>query len=740
MTLFDELKERKVFRVAAAYVVVAWLVLQFTDLVFENLNAPAWVMQAVMALLAVGFPVALVLAWAFDVSPDDENASPGSKRAFVGLVTVVSIAVLSFLAWDNFFESGASRSDEAASATDVIDSIAVLPFDNFSGESADEYFGDGLADTLLHKLAQLRTLRVIARNSSFQFKGDNKDVREVGEILGVAAILEGSVQRQGDQIRIIAQLIRTSDGSHIWSQTYDDQFRNIFELQDRIAQAIMEQLQISISDIERQRVYRDGTDSAEAYDLLVRADGKWNNSIETSVFDPATDEVLALINRALELDPSYAQAWLLHGARHETAAFISTDSSRFQEFVDIARKSANKALEIDPDFADAYVELGFTYWRTRNLNKAIEYFAKGLELDPNSSGALTGLGLATMGADPEGAYRNFQRVLEIDPRSSITYRQMFFALGLMGRTDEALATLLTGVERHPDETIFYSDLAEIYIVKSGRPDEGARWASKLLQRQPNNLFGLSSMIDVWRSVADYERADDWQQVAMTTFPASTDVLQRAAVIQSLTGAPGDAIRILQATDTSNNFMLDRARAISSACLMLGDRSCIAEQADILNEALRRLAESGASAGFAEVYKIYAEILAAIAEDQIEGEQRTRLVDLSERMQSWPVFFSGGREQRHTGYRLAMLFALLGDEQGAVDELHRTLLSKGGGFLPFDFLGLPPDANPILLRLQGMPGYDEWFAEFTGRRELARGKLVEMEAQGDLLSSGDVSEL
>ena len=230
---FGELKRRKVYRVAIAYVVVAWVGLQFFDLVLENLNAPDWAMQSIMAVVAIGFPVVLVLAWAFDITPDGIKATPGRNRAFGALIAVVSLAALGFAAWT--FMGGyevVTVSPDATSAEEIraIDSIAVLPFESFSENQSDEYFADGLADTLLHKLAQLPDLKVIARNSSFQFKGTNKDAREIGTILDVAALLEGSVQRQGDQVRIIAQLIDTADGAHLWSGTFDDTMQNIFEL------------------------------------------------------------------------------------------------------------------------------------------------------------------------------------------------------------------------------------------------------------------------------------------------------------------------------------------------------------------------------------------------------------------------------------------------------------------------------------------------------------------------------
>ena len=254
----EELKRRSVFRVGIAYLVVAWLLLQLTDLVFENMNAPDWVMQVIMLVIAVGFPLALILAWAFELKADgvqrDSEGGPGSasnSRLFYAIAGVISVAAIGLFFWqqsnpavqpnDSPTQTGSVAADESESLL----AIAVLPFESFTEDREDQYFADGLADTLLHKLAQLETLTVIARNSSFQYKGQNVDVREIGEHLGVPTVVEGSVQRQGDQIRVTAQLVSTQDGAHWWSGTFDGTLENIFALQDEIAAAIAEQLQIN---------------------------------------------------------------------------------------------------------------------------------------------------------------------------------------------------------------------------------------------------------------------------------------------------------------------------------------------------------------------------------------------------------------------------------------------------------------------------------------------------------------
>jgi TolB-like protein len=235
----------RVLRVAAAYVVAAWLIIQVVETLFPVYGLSDGAIRLVVTLLAIGFLIALVLAWAFELTPEglkkekdvdrSQSITPQTGKKLDRVIMVALALALGYFALDKFVldpQRDAERIETAteeavekaiAEADEALpdSSIAVLPFENFSGDKENEYFSDGLTDTVLHQLAQIPDLKVIARNSSFQFKGTNLDVREVGERLGVGNVLEGSVQRQGDQVRVIAQLVRTSDGSHVWSQTFD---------------------------------------------------------------------------------------------------------------------------------------------------------------------------------------------------------------------------------------------------------------------------------------------------------------------------------------------------------------------------------------------------------------------------------------------------------------------------------------------------------------------------------------
>ena len=736
-TFLAELKRRKVFRVAAGYVVIAWVALQFFDLVFDNINAPDWIMLSFMAIMAVGFPVALVLAWAFDVSSEGIRTVPGRSRAFAFLVVVISIGSLGYVGWI-FFDAGGDETQPEPVASDsgisVIDSIAVLPFESFSDDQQDEYFADGLADTLLHKLANLSNLKVIARNSSFQFKGSNKDTREIGRILDVAALLEGSVQRQADQVRIIAQLIDTSNGSHIWSATFDDAFQNIFELQDRVAQEIMQQLQLSISERDMQLALRNGTDSPEAYDLLMRAmQTDWN--VDRHVFDPDTNQSIALLDRALEIDPNYAHALKARSVVFIDALFFSSDPEITRRSLAEALSSAERAVEIAPQYADGYAALGWVRFRMRDIAKAEENFIKALELNPRQPTAMQGLGLLTIGHDPQFALELFTQVQEIDPQDPFVNRQRFFALDALGRLDEGIAELQEGIERFPDELLLKADLAGTYLGSLGRPAEAARLTSQILEADDQNRLGLSNMVAIWRAACDVDRSAAWLDLFAGRFADSVGApLNQAAILLSY-GDTAEARAALEATEETPNFRFDRSTSLGGICLIQGDVACLEKHANRITGWLDEYDAIGRTYNYDERYRIAASVLrnAALPVSDRNMAELQMLLDNSE---GWAI--TGGRGHRNAGYLRVMLQSLLGNDSEAAFELLATLALADDGFLYRDIFRLAPNQNPLITRLSVEPDFKKWLTDLSGRREQARGELVQMERDNVILAASDVT--
>ena len=325
MSIIEELKRRNVFRVAVAYLVTSWLSLQVADIVLETIEAPLWVMKALMLVIAVGFPVALIFAWAFELTPDgikkekdvDRTQSvthkTGRKLDFT-IIGILAVAVVLLLT-DRF--TGVGPTVPAAAPGQVVTesveqestakSVAVLPFINMSSDPEQEYFSDGISEEILNALARVKELKVAGRTSSFAFKGESQDLRQIGETLGVEHILEGSVRKSGTTVRITAQLIQVEDGFHLWSDTYDRELNDVFAIQDEIATAILEQLKAHLLDGE-QIVVSTTRANSEAYDLYLLAKQRIYERTR-----PTLEFAAETLDRAIALDPEYAPAYAQRG-------------------------------------------------------------------------------------------------------------------------------------------------------------------------------------------------------------------------------------------------------------------------------------------------------------------------------------------------------------------------------------------------------------------------------------------
>ncbi|NOR19298.1 MAG: adenylyl cyclase, partial [Xanthomonadales bacterium] len=291
MSFIEELKRRNVFRVGIAYAISAWVLLQIVDLVLDNISAPDWVMQVFMLALAVGFPIAIIVAWAFEMTPDgikkekdvdrSQSITPQTGQKLNRSIIIVLVIALAWFGWDKFLEQPGSGStspeitqsvepstesqSNLSSSNTAEKSVAVLPFINMSDDKQNEYFSDGISEELLNVLVRVKGLRVPSRTSSFTFKGSSLKLSEIGKELKVDHILEGSVRKSGDRIRVTAQLIEVNTDTHLWSETYTRQLDDIFAVQDEIAQAIVDALKITLTGNEQSTIQNRSTTNAEAY-------------------------------------------------------------------------------------------------------------------------------------------------------------------------------------------------------------------------------------------------------------------------------------------------------------------------------------------------------------------------------------------------------------------------------------------------------------------------------------------
>src|SRR2546423_9515840 len=354
---FAELKRRNVYKVAVAYAVIGWLVIQIATSTFPVLEIPNWATKLVIAVVLLGFPVAFVIAWAFEMTPEgikrtedirpDEKSPQWSRRKFAAFVLVVVICAAALLGYQVF------RAKPTPAAGSVRGkSIVVVPLVNQSGDPNQEYFSDGLSEELINVLGQIRDLRVIGRNSSFRFKGKGEDSRAIGQALQVANVLEGSVRKAGDRVRISLQLVDTANDSQRWSQSYDRELKDVFAVQADIAKAVAEQLRVTLLGSATNALARPSNENLDAYNAYLQ--GKFYFAQRNAAADV---KALAFFEEAIRLDPNYAEAYLALSRSHSSRAFFQGVKGR--EEYEVARQATLKAVALKPGFAEARAQLAY---------------------------------------------------------------------------------------------------------------------------------------------------------------------------------------------------------------------------------------------------------------------------------------------------------------------------------------------------------------------------------------------
>ncbi len=489
---FAELKRRKVFKVAAVYGVVAFGLLQVADPLAAALRLPDTFLTYVLAILLLGFPLALVLAWALEVTPDGvrktEAAAPGeietivaqplSKRWPSGLMALAGVGALVAGAWwvgrQTAAESATTSTDSTATAADVrlafVDpsedprpSIAVLPFADMSPEQDQEYFGDGMTEEILNTLARIRELRVSGRTSTFAYKGQDKDLRQIGIELGVGYLVEGSVRKAGNQLRITAQLIDAADGSHMWSDQYDRPMDDVFAIQTEIAEAIAGALRVPLGLDADESLVTPTADLA-AYDLYLAGRAKMRER------GPSLLEAVELFDVAIARDSTWAPAWAALAETSELKLWYSTaqpEGMTRKEFNPIglaeADRAARRALELDPRNASALVALGSVQRNRGEWDASEATYLRALTLDPDNAEAHQQFGdlLLNVGRIAEGV-RALDRAAALDPAP--------VRLGMLALALEVDDRLTESVELH--------ELA----VERANTDAGQRWFGNILGR------------------------------------------------------------------------------------------------------------------------------------------------------------------------------------------------------------------------------------------------------------------
>jgi len=420
VAFFHELKRRKVFRVGVVYAGVSFILAQVADIAFPALHLPDWTLTLVIVLILLGFPVALILAWAFEITPEgvvrtEDSARQGGEESparrispWVGIVGGVGVVALA--GGSLFLLASQATRDPAqpGSAHGIERSIAVLPFADLSPGQDQEWFSDGITEDILIHLAHMGDLKVIGRTSVMRYKGRDVGARQIGVELGVAVIVEGSVRRAGDRVRVSARLISAATDQQLWADSFDRDLTDIFEIQSEIARSIAQTLHARLSPADDRRLARAPTESLEAYDHYLR--GREHNQRLTR-----QDLLLAMdfFRQAMVLDPAFAQPYAgiafsfgaMHGYHHDGS-----------HWADSAFAAARKAVELDPDGADGYSVLALAQWNIGQLGEAVETYDRALALRPGDAESFWGLAFTRwLQSDLVEALRMAQRSTELDP-------------------------------------------------------------------------------------------------------------------------------------------------------------------------------------------------------------------------------------------------------------------------------------------------------------------------------------
>ena len=610
MQVVKELQRRNVFRVAIGYIVSTWLLLQVADLAIEHIGSPPWVMKTLMLVMALGFPIVLFFSWAYEVTPEgikrevdiDRSASitPVTGQKLDRAIFVVVILAVAYVVVEKYVlpspttaetseavaqvaqpsvEDQTSPTEAAATNTDK--SIAVLPFVNMSADESSAYFSDGLADTLLHMLAQVPELRVAARTSSFQFRDQTMDIAKIGEQLKVGAILEGSVQKAGDKVRVTAQLIDVDTGFHLWSGNFDRELDDVFRIQDEIAEEVVAALKLSLLDQSNAPLDFEQTEDIGAYtEYLLAVDALASENTES------LESAVSHLQEAIRRDPNYAQAHAMLGR-----GYLELDNYGMlvsEQALPAAREAANRALDLSPTSVTAITVLAESERRDGNYDQAGRLFERALADRPNDILTLRYYAGYLTSSDYRvaEAMEIWPQIMSLDPLFETSYIALANLLMVQQRYAEASAVLAELDNINPDNP---SAVAVAGDIEMGQGNLAA--AVPLAQRaaaldpgDPELPFNVAQLYLVLEMPAEASRWFDRTIEVDPEHPYS----RVAPLILSyyLQQDPGDSFSL--AVELLNDRIDDRGIARNFAILVMIEHAAKTEQWEVALDTLDNL--------------------------------------------------------------------------------------------------------------------------------------------------------
>ena len=716
-TLFAELKRRNVLKVSTVYVIAAWIMLQMADMVREPLGMPDWVFQAILVVLGSGFLLTVTLAWIFDFTPDGIRKTPaagddathrfskGRKTDFV-IIALLLIALIAFA-------MERQKAPTVAAESDTVKSIAVLPFVSMSSDIENEYFADGLAEELLNMLAKIKDLKVAGRTSSFYYKGRDIDLREIGRQLNVNHVLEGSVRKSGNRVRITAQLISVADGFHLWSETYDRQLDDIFKIQEEIARAVTTALKVTLLGEEAQALDVQPALNPEAHSMyLIARSRQRERGLENLT------QAMHLFENIIEGFPDFAPAY---SGLSDSILLLSNNHLQMT-FVEAREKATpliEKALQLAPLSSDAWTSKGFLNAQIFQNTAENEYLAaaetaylKAHELDPNNAQALYWYGiLMDATGDYKAAIELFNQSLELDPLARIPRYRLALDYQQAGNFDKARAALEESLRLYPD---FGTAKAAIGILEL-------------------TLGNFAAAETILLGIANSPAGGNDANIYFTLYGVYMNVGEIQMALDALAKAPSNPIKdgideILAAQQSNDiNVIVATMDKLAAEENSPPQWKILAAQANYLAgdfTSSRQRMESLYPVLFLEDPEVnlrtsLAATLAAAAMIKLgETEQADRLLQktLAIYQSSWPDYQPIG-----VHYRLAELMAIKGDNDEAMRHLDAAY-AKGFRIVWTDFV-YPMARNPYFGTLLTDRRFVELVEKIRAHNEKARQSIV-----------------
>jgi TolB-like protein len=649
-SFFAELKRRNVYRVAVAYGVVAWLLIQIATQVFPFFDIPNWAVRLVVLLIAVGFPIALILAWAFELTPEGikrtEEVAPNQSitrktgRKLDFLIFAVLLLVIGALVYQQLRPK---RSATAASTSVAIPekSIAVLPFENLSANQENAFFTDGVQDEILTNLAKIADLKVISRTSVMLYKSGNpRNLREIGQQLGVAHVLEGSVQRAANRVRVNAQLIDARSDAHLWAQTYDRDLADVFAIQSEIAKTIADQLQAKLSPKEKAAIEEQPTTDLRAYECYIK--GKELLSGFVGAADPqgTVTRAVQLLQEATERDSHFLLAYYKLAEAHENAYSFQVDHTPAR--LAQAKEAVDAAIRLRPDAPETHLaQAWYAYIAAHDYNRARDEVAKALNALPNNADALT---MAARIDRRQGRWddslHNYLRAKEVDPGSTEILRDIAAIYVSMRRYSDSERFVIDTLGKLPEAAgLYHYQLGVCYLAEGKLERAKTTFAQMPASYDP---FGYGTMNKVITALylRDYDSATQFLAAGppvLPDSPADRSRCPRSWFEAQITRARRGAVES-QATFTAVRGEVvalwhDTLEEPSHLTLLARIDAALGRKAEALREA-RRAVE-----------------LRPISEDALEGP-------------------------RHV-INLALVYAWLGERNAALEQLERLVTINGG---------------------------------------------------------------